>query len=233
MHPSRQLYQLQTLDLERDARHRRLQQVIASLNEPEALRTAAAALTGAQAQVATARARRKDLELEVQTLDAKIANAEERLYSGRVRNPKELSDLQNDAASMRRHHTTLDDRLLEAMIALEDAEQVEGEARTKSTAVQAEWQTHQRALLEEKSRLAAEIAAMTEQRHQQMTAIEAKHVDAYQQLRRTYVGQAVARIEEGTCVTCGVELSDRLLVKASHSDDLSFCGNCERILLIE
>ena len=41
MHPSKQLLQLQTHDLERDAKRRRLKQVVAALAEPEALRAAA------------------------------------------------------------------------------------------------------------------------------------------------------------------------------------------------
>jgi predicted nucleic acid-binding Zn-ribbon protein len=233
MHPSQKLYQLQALDLERDAKHRRLKAVIASLNEPEALRNAAMALNTAQAEVARARTRRRDLELEIQTLEGKITSVEERLYSGRVKNPKELSDLQNDAASLRRHHNTLDDALLEAMLGLEEAEHAASEAQRKLTALQAEWQSNQKALTEERGQLETEIVALTEQRRQKTEPLPADQLAAYQQLRRAHAGLAIARIEEGMCSVCGVEISDRLLAKASRSDDLSFCGNCDRILLIE
>jgi predicted nucleic acid-binding Zn-ribbon protein len=233
MHPSKQLLQLQTLDLERDAKHRRLKLVIASLNEPEVVRNAAAALTSAQAEVTRARTQHRDLELEIQALEAKIASVEERLYSGQVKNPKELTDLQNDSASLRRHHITLDDQLLEAMIRLEDAERAENETRDQQAKLQAEWQVNQSTLTEERARLEAEIAALTEQRHEKMAGISPEHLATYQQLRQAHTGLAVARIEDGTCNTCGVEISDRLLAKAGLSDDLSFCGNCDRILLIE
>jgi len=233
MHPSRQLYELQALDLERDAKHRRLKVVIASLNEPEALRNAMTALASAHVQMAQARAKHRNQELEIQTLEAKIKSVEERLYSGLVKSPKELTDLQNDSASLRRHHVTLDDKMLEAMIALEDAERAEKQAQEQLDQLQAEWQANQSALTEERGKLEADITTLTDKRRQQMERIAPEHVTAYQQLRHMHAGQAVARIEEGTCLTCGVEISDRVLVKAKLTDALSFCTNCDRILLVE
>ncbi len=37
----------------------------------------------------------------------------------------------------------------------------------------------------------------------------------------------------GIATTCGVEISDRVLAKAGLTDGLSFCTNCDRILLVE
>jgi len=233
MHPAKQLLQLQIVDLERDAKRRRLKQVLAALAEPEALRAAAVAATAAQAEVAPARARRQDLELEAKTLDAKIASVEERLYSGQVKNPKELADLQNDAASLRRRRAALDDTLLEAMVALEDAEHAEQQTQSQLATLQAQWQADQRALTDEQQQLEAEIAALTGQRDQMSADILPDHLSPYQKLRREHAGLAVARVESDGCSACGVEISDRLLAKGRLSDDLSFCGNCERILVIE
>jgi len=233
MHPAKQLLQLQMLDLERDAKYRRLKQVIAALAEPEALRTAADEITAAQSAVTRAHTHKQDLDLEAQTLDAKIASTDERLYSGRVKNPKELSDLQNEAASLRRRRAALDDTLLEAMLALEEAERAEQQARSKLAALQTQWQSDQAALTDERRQLESSIAALSEQRNQMMTAIAPTYLEPYQKLRRAHAGLAVARAENGACATCGVEISDRLLNKARLSEGLTFCGNCERILVLE
>jgi predicted nucleic acid-binding Zn-ribbon protein len=233
MHPSKQLFQLQTLDLERDAKYRRLKAVIAALAEPEALRGAAEAVSVAQADVAHARTRRKGLELEVKTLEAKIASVEERLYSGRVKNPKELTDLQNDSAALRRHHATLDDALLEAMIGLEDGESRERQAQSHLADLQSEWQSNEKKLTEERGQLEAELAALTEQRNQKIAAVAPDLVPVYQRLRHEHAGLVVGRVEEGMCSACGEEISDHLLFKARLSEGISFCGNCGRILLVE
>jgi len=233
MHPAKQLFELQTLDLERDAKYRRLKAVIASLTEPDTLRVATEAVTTAQADVTSIRARRQDLELEVKTLEAKIATVEERLYSGKVKNPKELTDLQNDSAALRRHRAQLDDVLLEAMIALEDAENKERQAQSDLAQLQSEWQAHQKSLTEERGQLEAALAALTEQRNKKIAAITAEHVQVYQRLRQEHTGLAVGRVEEGMCTACGEEISDRLLFKTRLSEGINLCGNCGRILLVE
>jgi len=190
-------------------------------------------VTDAQAQVTRARTRRRDLELETQTLDAKIALVEERLYSGQVKNPKELTDLQNDSAALRRRRTALDDTLLEAMIALEDAEHSAKQAQDQLAMLQTQWQADQHELMNEQHQLEADIAALTEQRSQKMAEIAPEHLASYQRLRREHAGLAVARVEEGVCNACGEQLSDHMLTKARLSDDLSFCSNCGRILVID
>ena len=233
MHPSKQLFQLQTLDQERDAKYRRLKAVIAALAEPEALRAAAETVRAAQADVANARTRRRDLELKVKTLEAKMALVEERLYSGQVKNPKELTDLQNDSAALRRHHATLDDDLLEAMIGLEDAESRERQAQSHLADLESEWQSNQKKLTEERGQLEGELAALTEQRNQKIAAVAPDHVQVYQRLRHEHAGLVVGRVEEGMCNACGEEISDRLLVKTRLSEGINFCGNCGRILLVE
>jgi predicted nucleic acid-binding Zn-ribbon protein len=233
MHPSKQIDQLQTLDLERDAHRRRLKQVLAALAEPEALRAAELAVTAAHAQAAHVRARRQDLELETQTLEDKVTSVEERLYSGQVKNPKELADLQNDVASLRRHRAALDDVLLEAMLALEEAERTERQKEDEREALVRRWQADQRTLTEERRQLEADIAALTEQRDQKTATISPGHLEPYQKLRREYAGLAVARVEDDGCGACGVQISDRQLARARLSEELSFCSNCERILVIE
>lgn len=233
MHPSKQLVQLQTLDLERDAQRRRLKQVLAALTEPEALRAAESAVTAAQAQAAHVRARRQDLELEIKTLEDKVASVEERLYSGQVKNPKELADLQNDAASLRRRRAALDDILLEAMVALEEAERAERQKEDEREALKSRWQADQRTLMDERRQLEADIATLTELRNQKTAAISPSHLEPYRKLRREHAGMAVAHVEDEGCSACGVQISDRQLARARLSEELSFCSNCERILVIE
>ncbi len=233
MHPAKQLLQLQTLDLERDGKFRRLKQVNASLVEPEAVQAAGAAVAAAQAETARTRSHRQDLELETPARDRKIRAVDEQLYSGRVKNPKELADLQNDAASLRRRHAALDDMLLEAMIAVEEAEQAEKNAQNRQADVRAQWQAQQHVLLDERRQLEADMAALTQQRNQMLAAIPADALKPYQKLRHERGGVAVAPVENDVCGACGEEISDRLLAKARMSEGLTFCANCERILVTE
>ena len=68
---------------------------------------------------------RKELDREFQTLNNKIKNAERRLYSGNVQNTKELADLQHQIEAMGRHRSSMEDTILEAMIMVEQAFEVD------------------------------------------------------------------------------------------------------------
>jgi uncharacterized protein len=51
-----------------------------------------------------------------------MQTSEASLYGGKIRNPKELQDLQVEIAALKRRTATLEDEQLEAMLAVEDAE---------------------------------------------------------------------------------------------------------------
>ena len=144
------LYCLQCLDREGDAKRRRLAEVEAALGESEALKQARRAAESAQALVKKRAVRQRDLELETQGVSNKIARSEQRLYSGVVKNPKELEDLQAEVAALRRRRQTLEDKLLAVMIELEEAEAAQASARQHLDETQARWAAQQASLVSER-----------------------------------------------------------------------------------
>ena len=116
------LYRLQRVEAEIDERSRRLAQVEAALNPPPGLLAARERLTHAQEAVAGQRRELRKREADLQALEAKIATEERKLYSGTVRNPKELKNLQDEVSALRRARDELQEAILEVMLALEEAE---------------------------------------------------------------------------------------------------------------
>jgi hypothetical protein len=230
MHTAQQLYHLQEIDLERDKRHHRLKEILGQLGEPRELRDARAAVERLQAQLAEQHTRQKGLELETQSLDAKIASVDERLYSGRVTNPKELSDLQKDAAALRKRRSVLDEKSLEIMIDAEESQAALSEMQAKRDSFEAAWAAQHRHLLQEQTDLKAQLARLNQIRADHAQTIAATALAQYEALRRSKNGIAVVSVEDGFCAMCGVELSDRKLAQTLQSDELVFCGNCNRIL---
>jgi len=133
------LYRLQCLDSEGDAKRRRLAEIEAALVESEALKQARGALKGARSLIQRWALRQRDLELEIQGLSNKIARSEQRLYSGVVKNPKELADLQAEVAALKRRRQKLEDDLLEAMIEREEAETAHSQAQAHLDEIQTRW----------------------------------------------------------------------------------------------
>jgi predicted nucleic acid-binding Zn-ribbon protein len=224
------LYRLQEVDTELDAKRRRLQQVQASLGETEELCQARARLEQAEAAYRRWQARLQDLELKVATLENKIRSSEERLYSGTVRNPKELESLQQELIYLRRRKGSEEDSLLEAMIGVEEHEAAWKDAQAQWEGVETAWTASQAALCRERDELVARLAELAELRTAREQAVDGADLKTYDNLLRRKGGIAVARLQGDLCTCCHVEVPSSQSQKARQGEVLVFCGSCERIL---
>src|SRR5574341_261584 len=116
------LFRLQQIDSHIDQVQSRLREIEATLNEKAALNEARQHFTDAEANLAEAQKALHRAEENVNAQRVKIEQTEASLYGGKIRNPKELQDLQNESAAFKRFLATLEDRQLEAIIAAEDLE---------------------------------------------------------------------------------------------------------------
>ncbi len=224
------LYRLQCLDGEGDGKRRRLAEVKAALGEGEVLNQARRAVESTQARVKKRAAGQRDLELETQGLADKIVHEEKRLYSGAIKNPKELEDLQAEVAALKRWREQLEEALLEAMIELEEAESARAQAQERLDAVQADWSAQQADLLGEQEVLQQDLAEIERAREALLPSIDPGDLAAYQALRRRKGGMAVVQVSDGACGACGVAISPSLEWQLREKG-LIACGNCERIVV--
>jgi predicted nucleic acid-binding Zn-ribbon protein len=224
------LYRLQCLDSDGDAQRRRLAEVEAALEESETLRQARQAVERAQAKVHKWALQQRDLELEIEGLSNRISDAEQRLYSGVIKNPKELADLQADVASLRRRRQKLEDDLLEAMVEREEAEGTHAQAQERLGDVEARWSAQQAELMGEREELQGKLAEIERERSALLPKIEAGDLTTYESLRRRKGGMAVVQLSDGACGGCGVAVSPSLEWQLRQGE-LACCGNCERIIV--
>jgi len=225
------LLELQDIDSTIDHLTKRLAEIKASLHETDEL-IAARQAAHAAAQLATQRqAARKDLELADATVDDKIQQAEKRLYSGVVKNPKELLDLQNDISSLKRQKASLDDKLFAAMMALEEAEAAQQQRAADLARIDADWRASQGGLISEQSQLEAQLAEQTADQTTTRAQLPATDLTLYDQLRRRKGGLAVVELLGSNCQGCGVRVTANIIQQLSQLDHYARCGNCERILV--
>jgi predicted nucleic acid-binding Zn-ribbon protein len=225
------LLDLQDVDAVIDRLTRRLNEIKAALHETDELIAARSALHAAEESVTHKRAHRKDLELADATLETRIKQADQRLYGGTVKNPKELLDLQNDIASLKKQKNTLDDQLFAAMMALEEAETQLKTCTDTLARVEAEWRASQGDLVVELTQLEHDLAEKTVEQTDARTKLDAADLIQYDQLRRRKGGVAVVEMEGSVCGACGVRVAAHILQQLSQADHLARCGNCERILV--
>jgi predicted nucleic acid-binding Zn-ribbon protein len=225
------LLDLQGIDLTIDRLTKRLSEVKEAQHETDELIAARGAAGAAEQSAVQCRAARKDLELADATLDEKIKQAEKRLYSGLVKIPKELLDLQNDISSLRRQKATLDDQLLEAMVALEDAETALKQAVAAHDTSEAQWTSDQAGLSTERAQLERDLAQHAREQAAARAQLNQTDLSLYDQLRRRKGGLAVVELMGNACGGCSVRVTANVLQQLGQAEQLARCGNCERILV--
>ena len=224
------LWRLQEIDSALDARHGSLEDAQARLGESEELLDARARLDQLTAAVRAAQSAQKDLELQSDELRAKIAPVETRLYSGSIRNPKELKDLQADIDQLKRQLSALEDRDIEALGVLESAQEDVRSASAEVASLDGAWRQEQAELTERVARLTAEIQQYEDQRKEQAAQIERAALATYDHVRRAHQGKGVARVDRNICTGCRISLPVSVVTKARAGSALVHCPNCERIL---
>jgi predicted nucleic acid-binding Zn-ribbon protein len=226
------LYTLQRIDNHLTVKKRRYREVQGKLGESEALVKARAALKAANEELTHQRAVLRDRELETASTTAKLEATVERLYSGRVKNPKELTDLQKEVEYLRRRKTDLEDKQLEEMIALEQKTTRAAKANEEYTVMEAVWRTENAQLSQEYEELREELAKLLAQRKRVLKHITASDLDEYDALRRLRRGIAIVAVKNGMCRACNVQVPTRDLERAQQTDDFYYCSGCERILYV-
>lgn len=227
-----QLHALQETDQALDRGRARLAEIGVQLGEDEELMSAQGVAAEKREAVNQLRSRLSDAEWSVEEVRQKATEVEGKLYGGTVRNPKELSDLAADLASLKSQVAKREDTLLSLLVEIEDAEAQLSSAEAVLTQVEAEWKQQQAALLEEKARLEPEIASLQASRDDQSPAMDTSSLRLYQLLRERHGGQVIARVERGMCQGCRITLPMSVLQKARSGTGLVQCVSCERILLV-
>jgi predicted nucleic acid-binding Zn-ribbon protein len=224
------LYQLQLVDSEWDERSHQLQQVESNIRETDDLIQARASVAEGQAELEDLRARLRRLELKVDGLNAKLKANQDRLYSGRVRNPKELSGLHEEAAALRRRRSEMEDDQLALMIGIEEQEAELAERQARQRQIEANWREDQARLQAEKEDLERRLAELEEERSEIRDRIGASDLAEYDDLRNRFDGIAVARLRHGVCQVCGVDVPVSVARAVERGEGIHYCTVCNRLL---
>lgn len=230
MNVAKQLYQLQEVDLELESIKQALSQITSQLGESQAVVRMQNELLTENQHLEELKHQQRSLEWELDDLVNKLASDEEKLYSGKIKNPKELTSLQREVEGMKSRRSQLEDKALEIMSQVEAAEATVANKTSELGRLEDEWRSQQQQLSDEMERLKA-IESDLKQRWQSMSAqIDPQAVERYCELRRQK-GTAVAKVEQGICRGCRISLSTTELQQVK-SGSLVQCGSCGRILFL-
>jgi predicted nucleic acid-binding Zn-ribbon protein len=227
---STNLYRLQEIDEALRERQERLDEITQMLSEDERIGVAEGQLELAQADFVSARSRNGEAEQAVATQRAKMEKTDRALYGGGVKDPKQLQELQMEATSLKRYMSTLEDRLLDAMVELEQADEAYQQAKAGLEAVQDEVADQHGELREERQRLLAEFERLETEREAAVANVQGEDLEIYRDVLAKVGRRPLALLENGNCSVCGMSIPAGKLQKARSTDELVRCGGCGRIL---
>jgi predicted nucleic acid-binding Zn-ribbon protein len=230
MSVAKQLYQLQEVDQELESSERTLNYITGQIGESEAVIDTQNKLSSERQQLEELTRQQHSVEWEIDDISGKIGKVEEELYSGRVRNPKELTDLQHEVDSLKSKRSKLEDQALEVMEQVELATKTVTNLDSELKRLETEWQNQQQNLSTEAEQLKTAIAETKHRRELLAGDIDPQAVEIYQELKRLR-GTAVARVEQGICRGCRISLPVTELQQV-RSGNLIRCSSCGRILFL-
>jgi predicted nucleic acid-binding Zn-ribbon protein len=229
MSRSAPLYALQQIDNKISACRQRLATINEQLGETEELVAMRDRLNEIRASLKTWRIRQRDEELQLHSVQQKMKASEHRLYGGRVRNPKELSDLQAEVKSLARRRQAIEESVFAAMLTIEELETTERRVAQDLHRMEQEWQAEQSELRAEQEAQTAHLAELLSDRKGTTDTILPADLSAYEHLRERKGGLAVAQLRGAECQGCMTTVSASR-VKEARGNSLAFCGTCGRIL---
>ena len=224
------LYRLQQIDIQIDRLQARVQAIQDILDNDAELRLLNDQVLTVQAQHDQTEQALKQAEGNVHDQLIKIEQTQSSLYGEKSHSPKELQDLQNDLASLKRHLVVLEDLQIEAMITSEANEADLKSAQEKLLAGQGERADKNKGLLVEQGTLKTELDRFFVERNAVAGTIPPTELALYDQLRQQRRGIAVAVIGDKSCGACGSTLSLAQIQSARSSGQMTLCPSCGRIL---
>ena len=229
MSQARVLYDLQQIDTEIRARKQRLGDVLRLQKEPATLIAAREKAQAAAEELREWQLRHKTLTGEIASLTDKARRSEERLYSGAVKNPKELADLQHEVEALNRRRATLEDDALLLMMEIDERKSVQAAADAEVERLASEFTAASATLRQEQQSLALHLNGLLEKRARQVTLAQPALLKTYDDLTRQKHGLAVAGLRNNKCLGCQLTLSGSI-IRAVDEGKLVYCENCGRIL---
>ncbi len=193
-------------------------------------------VAGAESALGEARERQQAIQLRIRESDrdreahrTKLRSRERELMSGRIRNPTELIQMNQEVEHMKASFAEEEDaeyRLLEegesADVAVREAEERLDEARARAS-------SDEPALRRELEAWKAELESVQSESASIWAQVSPPAQNAYLRVR---VHPQVAEVDRNQCLACHVTVTSSGMQVLRKGDDIVHCDNCGRILVL-
>jgi uncharacterized protein len=225
------LHKLQQIDLELQKKQQELSEVESRLSDNKAMVAAESELASDKEQLEEVRRRQKTSEWELDDLQEKVKQINNKLYGGTTKNPKELVNLEKEVKALKGQIAGKEDALLALMSQAEELEARVEKSTGEVGRLKEEWQQRQKTLGQKKAELETMLARLGENRHGLAKQIGPEVLDLYERIRLTKE-LAVVKMERGRCQGCQITVPTSQWQKAKAGNVIQ-CNSCNRILTLD
>jgi predicted nucleic acid-binding Zn-ribbon protein len=230
MNLSASLHRLQILDNKMDQCLQQINRLEQQISDDSAVVSINKALNTEKNSLHLLEQELKMISFTTSSLRIKIEQCESSLYSGTINVPKELQDLQNEIASLKKQLGISEENELDLMFRVEKQQLVFDNLNTLSSSDHIRFQNIKDELNKKLVEYRKELEKIKTEREPAEKSIHPKDLVVYNRIRQHKAGIAVIDVIENTCSSCGAEISHAEWQKARISQELVFCQGCGRII---
>ena len=228
----KQLFNLQALDMEIVQCHSSISSVVGELGDRVGLDALHKEVETQTVHLKELRVQQKSRELDAKSVREKLKDVEAKLYSGQITNLREMEGYEKEATILRNQLGVLEENHLESMMILEEAQERLRTMKKSLDQAEGQWRKRQDELAEEQKRLEKTLANLEASRSGLTSGVGPQELKAYENIRLSRGGLAIAKVERGMCRACSMALPTHQLQRARKGRELVMCSSCGRILFV-
>jgi predicted nucleic acid-binding Zn-ribbon protein len=190
-------------------------------------------VAGVQSKRDAAGRDQKRREDEVAMLEAKIAELDSSMYGGGVTSPRELQTMQEEIESLRRRLRGVEDEIIELMEYVDPLDSQLAEAAEQRGALDTSAQAWLGKVTEQEVVIDGELDVVRTERDSIAGGLSPEVMEMYEDLRRSFAGLGIVRLEHGICGGCHLALPRAEVDRVKHlaPDVPVHCEECGRLLV--
>lgn len=227
---AKRVFELQQVEQSIQSNRKQHEEIDARISRNEAFEQASINLLAAEKDLAGLEKRYKELDAEAETLRAQVRQIDDKLYGGKIKNPKELQGYEQEGNMLKANLSRKDDTLLELMEKIEAGKVAARKLKEVCRSAETAWQAEKVELQVRADKFKSELEALENKRKEILSSVDRETLAIFEGIRARK-GQAVVKVEQGRCLGCRVTLSISELQHV-RGNAIVTCSNCGRILYL-
>ncbi|NLN16654.1 MAG: hypothetical protein GX182_04945 [Firmicutes bacterium] len=176
--------------------------------------------------------RSRRLHLDLDESRSQMELMKKKLYSGEIKSPKELAQVESRCESLRQRANDLEEEILNLMLQAEELAAETKEQRGQLEEVQGELEGHLLEYERTVKRWRREMRELQKLREEAQASVSPSLLATYERMRTRCQGRVVVEVRNGICGGCRVGLSPSHLGKLRKGEGEVFCEHCGRLLCL-